>query len=114
MYLEKMLMKFDFIYAATLLKALADPVRTRIMHILSCGEVCVCELQQYFEITQSTLSHHLSILKKADLITTRKEGTWNYYSVKGDTVKDLSRILDEIFIPGSECLCHKIPNHLPC
>jgi ArsR family transcriptional regulator len=107
-------MEFDFTHAASLLKALADPIRARILHILSCGEVCVCELQQYFEISQPTLSHHLSILKKANMITTRKEGKWSYYSVNGDSVKELSRILDEIFIPGSECLCHKMPHHLPC
>ncbi len=101
-------MPFDFAHTAGLLKALADPVRASIMHILSCGEVCVCQLHQYFTISQPTLSHHLAILKKHKLITTRREGKWSYYSVNRTTVKELSRLLDEIFIPGSECLCHKL------
>ncbi|MCK9548818.1 MAG: metalloregulator ArsR/SmtB family transcription factor [Sphaerochaeta sp.] len=101
-------MSVDFIHTAALLKALADPVRASIMHILSCGEVCVCQLHQYFTISQPTLSHHLSILRKHKLITTRKEGKWSYHSVNATTVKELSRLLDEIFIPGSECLCHTI------
>ncbi len=101
-------MHFDFVHAATLLKALADPVRASIMHILSCGEICVCQLQQYFTISQPTLSHHLAILKKHKLIITRREGKWSYHSVNRTTVKELSRLLDEIFIPGSECLCRTL------
>jgi ArsR family transcriptional regulator, arsenate/arsenite/antimonite-responsive transcriptional repressor len=65
-----------------LLKALADPVRLRLLSMIgaaSGGEVCVCDLTDAFELTQPTISHHLKVLREAGLIASDRRGTWVYY-----------------------------------
>lgn len=59
---------------ARILKALANPIRIRIVEELSRGERCVCELQPLFQIDQSVLSRHLAHLKNVGIVTERREG----------------------------------------
>jgi len=101
-------MSIDFPKGSLMLKAIADPTRICIVHILSCSEMCVCDLQEYFQLTQPTLSHHLGLLKSADIVTSKRKGKWAYYSVNRETVKFLTGFLDAIFLPGDECLCRKV------
>jgi ArsR family transcriptional regulator, arsenate/arsenite/antimonite-responsive transcriptional repressor len=58
-----------------------DPTRVRIIAALRRGELCVCELVDALEISQSTLSGHLQVLRQTGLVVTRKEGRWIYYSL---------------------------------
>lgn len=60
-------------------KAIADPTRARMLKLLEAGELCVCQLMEVMSLKQSTASKHLSILKTAGLVETRKEGPWSYY-----------------------------------
>ena len=69
----------DYEGNAKILKALADPNRLKIVDILSCGELCACEILEHFEFTQPTLSHHMKVLAEAGLVNVRKDGLWNYY-----------------------------------
>ena len=62
-------------------QALADPTRVRILFALRNEELCVCELVDALEISQSTLSGHLQILRQTGLVNTRKVGRWIYYSL---------------------------------
>jgi len=62
-------------------QALVDPTRVRILAALRAGELCVCELADALEISQSTLSGHLQVLRQTDLVATRKERRWIYYSL---------------------------------
>jgi ArsR family transcriptional regulator, arsenate/arsenite/antimonite-responsive transcriptional repressor len=62
-------------------QAIVDPTRVRIIAALRRGELCVCELVDALEISQSTLSTHLKVLRQTDMVTTRKEGRWIYYSL---------------------------------
>ena len=101
-------MDIDFSKGSLMLKAIADPTRICIVHILSCNEMCVCDLQQYFQLSQPTLSHHLILLKSAGIVTSRKKGKWAYYDINREAVKFLTGFLDAVFLPGPECLCHKI------
>ena len=72
-------------------KALSDPIRLNILKKLYSAEsVCVCELTDMFDISQSKLSYHLKLLLSANLINKTSEGKWNFYSVNKDTI---SRIL---------------------
>ncbi|MEG1312607.1 MAG: metalloregulator ArsR/SmtB family transcription factor [Romboutsia sp.] len=72
-------------------KALSDPIRLSILKKLYSSEsVCVCELVDIFDISQSKLSYHLKMLLSANLINKTSEGKWNFYSVNKDT---LSKIL---------------------
>jgi len=62
-------------------KALCDPTRIRVMAALRNGELCVCELVDGLEISQSSLSSHLQICREVGVVTTRKESRWIYYSL---------------------------------
>jgi ArsR family transcriptional regulator, arsenate/arsenite/antimonite-responsive transcriptional repressor len=61
-------------------QAIADSTRVRILAALQHGELCVCELADALEISQSTLSGHLRVLRRTGMVITRKEGRWIYYS----------------------------------
>jgi ArsR family transcriptional regulator len=66
------------------LKALAEPNRLRIMAALMEGDSCNCELQEVLDLAPNLLSHHLRVLEKARLVTSRRDrldGRWVYYSV---------------------------------
>lgn len=64
-------------------KALADENRIRIIGVLQGRELCVCQLIELLELAPSTVSKHLSILRNARLIESRKEGRWMYYRLSG-------------------------------
>ena len=62
-------------------QAIVDPTRVRIIAALRLGELCVCELVDALEISQSTLSTHLQVLRQTGVVSTRREGRWIYYSL---------------------------------
>jgi ArsR family transcriptional regulator len=64
-----------------LFKALAHRTRLNILCLLLDGEVCVCKIMAVLDLPQSTASRHLAILKKANLVTDRRDGTWSHYSL---------------------------------
>ena len=70
-------------------KALSDPTRREILHILRDGAKTAGEIGSHFAMTGATISHHLSVLREAGLITDDKRGKWIYYEL------NLS-VLDEI------------------
>lgn len=74
-------------------QAIADPTRVRILVALLHAELCVCELVDALEVSQSTLSSHLQVLRQTGLVVTRKEGRWVYYSL--DERK--AALMDSIF-----------------
>jgi ArsR family transcriptional regulator len=77
--------------AVTILKALADPVRLRLFHLLSLGdELCVCHLTEALELPQSTISRHLAVLRHAGLVETRRDGKWIHYRMTTDVAEPLS------------------------
>ena len=63
-------------------KALADPTRIRILALLRIGELCVCEIGDALEMSQSTLSTHLQTIRQAGLVSTRKNAKWSYYGLE--------------------------------
>lgn len=63
----------------TLFKALADGTRLRILRLLMAGEVCVCDIHDTLKIPQAKASRHLAYLRRAGLVTTRREGLWVHY-----------------------------------
>ncbi|SCJ71037.1 Arsenical resistance operon repressor [uncultured Clostridium sp.] len=83
---------------AKIFKALSDQNRLKILHILSDGERCACELLKHFDFTQPTLSHHMKVLIECGLVYSRKEGTWNHYSIIGKNADELVKFLEEIVL----------------
>ena len=78
------------------LKALADPVRVRLMSLLlASDEVCTCELAPAVGLTEATISHHLSVLRKAGLISDGERRGMNvYYRAQPDSLTALCRVID--------------------
>ena len=69
---------------AVVLKALADPVRLRLVSMIAAhegGEACVCDLTDPLGLSQPTVSHHLKVLMDAGFLTRSKRGTWAYYAL---------------------------------
>ena len=62
-------------------KALADATRLRILRLLMAGEVCVCDIHETLKIPQAKASRHLAYLRRAGLVTTRREGLWIHYQL---------------------------------
>ncbi|MGH1395551.1 MAG: ArsR/SmtB family transcription factor [Trichormus sp.] len=61
--------------------ALSDPIRINVLELLRQGELCVCDLCEALGVNQSKLSFHLKTLKEADLVNSRQQGRWIYYSL---------------------------------
>lgn len=81
---------------APLLKAIADPVRLRLLSLVAAHEgkeACVCELQDAFDLSQPTISHHLKVLHDAGLLDRTKRATWVYYSVRTEALADLGDLI---------------------
>lgn len=73
---------------AGLLKALADPVRLRLMSLIAAAdEACVCDLTAPFAVSQPTVSHHLRVLREAGLVDAERRGTWVYYRARRDALE---------------------------
>jgi DNA-binding transcriptional ArsR family regulator len=78
-------------------KAIANPTRVRLLKLLEDKELCVCDIMDIMGLGQSTASKHLSILKTAGLVESRKDGIWSYYRLSerargdnGDFLKFMS------------------------
>ena len=81
---------------APLLKAIADPVRLRLLSLVAShaeGEACVCDLNDAFDLSQPTISHHLKVLHEVGLLDRSKRGVWVYYRAKPDALADLAALL---------------------
>ena len=83
-------------HVAPLLKALADPVRLRLMSLVAShegGEACVCELNDAFELSQPTISHHMKVLHEAGLVDRDKRGVWVYYQIRPQALASLAALI---------------------
>ena len=77
-----------------LFKALSDPTRLRCLLLLSKKtELCVCELTQVLSLPQPKISHHLAALRKAGLVSDRKEGLWIHYRINPDLPDWAARVI---------------------
>ena len=76
-------------------KALADPTRREVLRLLATGEKTAGELADHFDMSKPSVSHHFAVLKKAELIRSRREGQQIYYALNTTVTQDLAtRILD--------------------
>ena len=91
------------------LKALSDRNRLLILDMLSCGEMCACDIMEGLELTQPTISHHMKILVRANLVKCKKQGKWMCYSINKPVVDDLFNYLNYITNPKTDCICSRKP-----
>ncbi|MCP2178560.1 ArsR/SmtB family transcription factor [Williamsia maris] len=81
---------------ARMFKALGDPVRLRLLSLVSGhegGEACVCDISGSFDLSQPTISHHLKVLREAGLLESERRGTWVYHRVAPAAVAQLAYVL---------------------
>lgn len=86
-------------------KALADETRLKIVEMLSCGEMCACDILEYFKITQPTLSYHMKILTDCGLVIARKAGSWMRYSNNTEMIAFVKIFWDQITTEQEDCIC---------
>lgn len=83
---------------AALLKALADPVRLKIVSIIAAsdsGEVCTCDLPQLLGKSQPTTSHHLKLLTESGLLTREQRGKWAWFRLRLDAMAEIRDALGQ-------------------
>jgi ArsR family transcriptional regulator len=88
---------------ARVFKALADPVRLRLLSMIAGaegGEACVCELTVGFDVSGPTISHHLRVLREAGLIEGDRRGTWIYYRAVPQALQAASEALAPGRVPA--------------
>ena len=74
---------------AELFKVFGDTTRIRILYVLFEAEMCVCDIAEILNMTQSAISHQLKVLKQAKLVRNRREGKQIYYSLADDHVRTI-------------------------
>jgi ArsR family transcriptional regulator len=81
---------------APMLKALAEPARLRLLSLVAShegGEACVCDLNDAFDLSQPTISHHLKVLHKVGLLDREKRGVWVYYRARTEAMSALGALI---------------------
>ncbi len=83
---------------AGLLKALAHPVRLQIIELLNRlgGQVCVCDIEAHFDLSQPTISHHLKVMRQAGLIESEPRGVWIYYHTRPAALAQVRAVLQSL------------------
>lgn len=90
------------------LKMISDVNRLEIINMLSCGELCACDLLEHFQISQPTLSHHMKILVEGKMVNMRKEGNKRMYQLNHHFFNELKETLEHLSTSTSACACHSL------
>lgn len=93
---------------AAVFKALSDETRLHIVDMLSCSELCACDILASFDLSQSTLSYHMKILIDAGIVNSRRTGLWTRYSINEAAFDSIVAILPELYKTKNECICSQI------
>ncbi|HWQ71291.1 MAG TPA: metalloregulator ArsR/SmtB family transcription factor [Desulfitobacteriaceae bacterium] len=91
-------------------KALSDETRLKIIDMLSCGELCACEILEYFSISQSTLSYHMKILVDSELVNGVRDGAWMRYTINNEKTGSVINFLTQIVNEKEDCICKSNSN----
>lgn len=98
-------MKYNYAEYVPIFKALADETRLKIVDMLSCGEMCACDILEFFNITQPTLSYHMKILTDCDIMNARKDGSWMKYSLNLPKFEEFQKFVKHICEDDEDCIC---------
>lgn len=90
---------------ASMLKIIADPGRLEILDLLSCEELCGCDLLEHFEFSQPTLSHHMKVLVESRFVTKRKDGNKMMYKLNHGMMDGISGHLQLTNAAHEDCAC---------
>lgn len=88
---------------ADFLRIISEENRLKIIcFLMKNGERCVCEIQEFLDLPQNLVSHHLKVLRDFPLLSSRKEGLKVYYSIDKKNLSEFMKILDEILNKNGE------------
>jgi ArsR family transcriptional regulator len=88
-------------------KAISDETRLRIIDMLSCGEMCACDILEGLSISQSTLSYHMKILADSGLVRAERDGTWMRYTLNKERIAAVLEFFAIITNEKEDCICKK-------
>lgn len=100
----------DYPKYVKMLKAMADSNRLQIIDLLSCGSLCACDILTHFEFTQPTLSHHMKVLQSAGIVSAKKDGKWQRYSLEPHFIRDFQTNTGDLLTGSQHCICQSQTN----
>ena len=101
-------MTYTYSKLVPIIKAISDETRLKIIDILSCGEICACDILELVNVSQSTLSYHMKMLTDSGLVNGRKDGSWMRYSINNENAKMLLSNLNNLVEAKEGCVCKTI------
>jgi DNA-binding transcriptional ArsR family regulator len=78
------------------LKALADPIRREILHLLKAGRMSAGEIADHFPVTGASISRHLSVLKEADLVRDQRQGQFVFYELNASVLEEIMLYITDL------------------
>ena len=100
-------MESNYADFALLFKALSDETRLKIIDMLSCGELCACDILKSFNITQPTLSYHMRILTESGIVNGNRDGAWMHYTLNSETAKRITQYWNDLTSVKENCICRE-------
>lgn len=104
-------MKQSYAEYVPVFKAVSDETRLKIIDMLSCGEMCACDILEEFSISQSTLSYHMKILAESGLINAVRDGAWMRYTLNKEKADAVLTFFTGITSQKEDCICKKCKNN---
>ena len=98
----------SYIQLSNILKVIANPSRLEILDLLSCGELCACDLLIHFNFSQPTLSHHMKLLVDCKLVSANKVGNKQIYELNHRLFEQVTNQLNLLHSTHNQCICHTI------
>lgn len=98
-------MEYSYADYIPVIKAMSDETRLKVIDMLSCGELCACELLEEFNISQSTLSYHMNILSESGLVNARRDGSKMVYTLKKENIEEILDFITHITSDKEDCIC---------
>lgn len=93
------------------IRALAEPQRVRILRLVGNGELAAGEIAEHFDITAQAVSQHLRVLKTAEVLAERREGTRRLYSVRPEAIESVREFLEQLWPSSLERLKALVEGH---
>lgn len=103
-------MKHSYAEYVPAFKATSDETRLKIIDMLSCGEMCACDILEEFSISQSTLSYHMKILVDSGLVNGVRDGAWMRYTLNKEKTEAVISFLTKITNDQEDCICKNYKN----
>jgi ArsR family transcriptional regulator len=103
-------MKHSYAEYVPAIKAMSDETRLKIIDMLSCGEMCACDILEELSISQSTLSYHMKILSESGLVNAVRDGAWMRYTLNKEKTDDVKDFFTCITNDKEDCICKKCKN----